>query len=501
MNRPATPYDELRYPGKFYPQASPGRIGSVAALFGLRPPPLATSRILELGCGEGGHLVPIAAACPEASCLGIDASAAAIERARDFAERAGVHHCEFRAEDVRAFPEDAGSFDYIIVHGVYSWVPEAAQQAILSICARHLAPEGLAYISYNAYPGGHVRQILRDLTVFHTKDIADPAEKVREARKVCEFIVGSMPPNTLERQLFARVLGAYTDSDALIRYDLLAEENEPVYFLDFMEGARALGLQFVAESGFAARERVRLPEPVQRWLEAIPDRLVREQYLDFIGCSGFRQSILCRSNRPLEAHPSPGTLAQVYLRSSLVPAAQDHLTDESEVTFRDAFGRELTCSEPVPKLLYAELGAAFPAALPYPQLRERIEARLGPGASLDALTEDKLVGLLLQSDDTGALEMYAQPPDFPLEIGAQPRASAVARLQAERGEALTVRGASGLLAADATLRTLVGLLDGSRDAPRLLRDWQRALGVSEAPRADALERALRLLGEQGLLVA
>ncbi len=499
MNRPATPYDELRYPGKFYPQASPGRIGTVAALFGLRPPPLATSRILELGCGEGGHLVPIAAACPEASCLGIDASAAAIERARDFAERAGVQHCEFRAEDVRAFPEDAGSFDYIIVHGVYSWVPEAAQQAILSICARHLKPEGLAYLSYNAYPGGHVRQILRDLTVFHTKDIADPHEKVREARQVCEFIVGAMPPNTLERQLFGRLLGAYNDSDALIRYDLLAEENEPVYFLDFMEGARALGLQFVAESGFAARERPRLPEPVQRWLEAIPDRLVREQYLDFIGCSGFRQSILCRSNRPLEAHPSPATLAQVYLRSSLVPAAQDHLTDESEVKFRDAFGRELTCSEPVPKLLYAQLGAAFPAALPYRQVRERIEARQGFDGPLDALTEGKLVSLLLQSEDSGALEMYAQPPSFPLEIAAQPRVNAVARLQAERGEALTVRGASGLLAADSTLRTLMGLLDGSRDSVRLLRDWQRALGVSAAPHPDALERALRLLAGQGLL--
>ena len=494
-----TPYDELRYPGKFYPQAAPSRIAMAAALFGLRPPALATSRILELGCGEGGHLVPIAAAYPEARCLGIDASASAIERARDYAERAGVDNCAFRAEDVRAFPEDAGPFDYILVHGVYSWVPEAAQQAILSICARHLAPEGLAYISYNAYPGGHVRQILRDLTVFHTKDIVDPAEKVREARQVCEFIVGAMPPNTLERQLFGRLLGAYNDSDALIRYDLLAEENEPVYFLDFMEGARALGLQFVAESGFAARERPRLPEPVQRWLEAIPDRLVREQYLDFIGCSGFRQSILCRSNRPLEAHPSAATLAQVYLRSSLVPAAQDHLTDESAVKFRDAFGRELTCSEPVPKLLYSELGAAFPAALSYRQVRERIEARRGSDGPLDALTEGKLVSLLLQSEDSGALEMYAQPLSFPLEVAAQPRANAVARLQAERGEALTVRGASGLLAADATLRALIGLLDGSRDSVRLLRDWQRALGVSAAPHPDALERALRLLAAQGLL--
>ena len=496
-----TPYDELHYPGKFYPQGAPSRIATTATLFGVRAPPLATSRILELGCGEGGHLVPIAAAYPQSSCLGIDSSASAIERARDYAERGGVSACEFRAEDVRSFPEDAGQFDYILVHGVYSWVPEAAQQAILSICARHLKPEGLAYLSYNAYPGGHVRQILRDLSVFHTKDIADPHEKVREARQVCEFIIGAMPPNTLERQLFGRLLGAYNDSDALIRYDLLAEENEPVYFLDFMDGARALGLQFVAESGFAARERPRLPEPVQRWLEAIPDRLVREQYLDFIGCSGFRQSILCRSNRSVEARPSAATLAQVHLRSSLGAVPEAVLTDESAVTFRDVFGRELTCSEPVPKVLYAELGAVFPEALAYPQLRARIEARLAAAAPIDALTEGKLVSLLLQSEDTGALEMYAEPPSFVLAAGAQPQASAVARLQAERGEALTVRGASGLLAADATLRALVGLLDGDRDAARLERDWLRAIGVSEAPHPGALERALRLLAGQGLLVA
>lgn len=495
-----TPYDQLRYPGKFYPQASPSRLATVAILYGLEPPALPSCRVLELGCGEGGHLVPIAHAFPASECLGVDLSSAAVARARAFAERAGVRNCAFRAQDLTQFPADAGVFDYIIVHGLYSWVPEPVREALFAICARHLCPNGLAYISYNAYPGGHVRQILRDLAIFQTRDIADPSAKIREARKVADFIMAAMPADTLERHLFARVLSLYRDSDALVRFDLLSEDNEPVYFLDFMESAQACGLRFVAESSGYALDTSSLPDAVRGWLETMPERLVREQYLDFITCRGFRQSILCSSGRTAQAEPSPRTLAQLHLRSSLKPLASlTRLDDTTAVTFRNALGVELSCAEAVPKAAYAELGEVFPRALTYEALRERIRQRLGGEARLDSANESKLVRMLLRSDAAGVVEMHVEPPPSAREIAPKPQASLVARLQAEEGMPITVLGASGVMNADRAACALLSLLDGSRDRGQLLAAWRERVGAERTVQADVLERTLRVFADQGLL--
>ncbi|MGH8318718.1 MAG: methyltransferase domain-containing protein [Steroidobacteraceae bacterium] len=496
-----TPYDQLRYPGKFYPQASPRRMAAVATLYGLEPPALGSCRVLELGCGEGGHLVPIAHALPACECLGVDLSSASIDRARTFAEQAAVRNCAFRAQDLTQFPADAGTFDYIIAHGLYSWVPEPVRQAVISICARHLTASGLAYISYNAYPGGHVRQILRDLTVFQTRNIDDPSAKIREARKVAELIIAAMPPDTLERHLFGRLLSLYRDSDALLRFDLLAEENDPVYFLDFMESAHARGLQFVAESSLSAPDAATLPEAVRGWLEAMPERLVREQYLDFIACRGFRQSILCRGGRAVQTEPSPRTLAPLYLRSSLTPLAPlARLDDHTTVTFRNALGIEVSCTEAVPKAAYASLGEAFPRALGYEALRKRICQRLGDEARLDPAGESTLVRMLLFSEVNGVVEVHAEPPPFTTGTGPKPRASLLARLQAGQGVPISVLGASAVMAADRSVRALLPLLDGSRDRAQLLAAWQEQVGAERSVHTDALERTLRVFADQGLLI-
>lgn len=475
-------------------------MAAVATLYGLEPPALASCRVLELGCGEGGHLIPIAQAFPESECLGVDLSSAAIGRARAFAVQAGVGNCVFRAQDLAEFPADAGLFDYIIAHGLYSWVPEPVRQAVLSICARHLSPNGLAYISYNAYPGGHVRQILRDLTVFQTRDIDDPNAKVREARKVAEFIVGAMPPDTLERHLFGRLLAIYRDSDALLRFDLLAEENEPVYFLDFMESAHACGLQFVAES-IAARDTSALPETVRDWLEGMPERLVREQYLDFIGCRGFRQSILCRSGRAVQAQPSPGTMAPIFLRSSLRPLASPAQFDDSTtVKFRNALGLELSCTEALPKAAYTALGEAFPRALRYEELRTRVCQLLGGEAQLDPINESKLVRALLLSEPNGGVEVHAVPPPRAKEIAQKPVASLLARLQAEQELPIAVLGASAVMAVNRSVRALLLLLDGSRDQAQLLAAWQERVAAERSVHTEVLERTLQLFADQGLLI-
>ncbi len=499
-----TPYDEFRYPGKFYPHASPERMAALATLFGLKPAPVECCRVLELGCGEGGHLVPLAYVLPESRFLGIDLSQAATARARALTERLGLGNVEFRAQDLRQLSADAGEFDYIIAHGLYSWVPEEAQQALLEICGRHLAPAGVAYISYNTYPGAHLQQIPRDLTLFHTRAIADPVTKVREAHNIAEFILSATPEPTFERELLRKVMAQYTHSDALMRFDLLAEVNEPIYFLDFMEQASACGLQFVAESEIKFMRTAHLTENARAWLDAIPERLLREQYLDFIHFRGFRKTVLCRAGNILDLDVTPQRMERLSVASSLRPTQP--LTDihsGDQIDFRAAHGRVVVCTEAMPKAVYLELGNAFPRALHYSELRARACRRLGYEEPLEAELEAKLIRMLVSSMANGVAEFHVYQAPFCAEVSERPVASAIARIQAETGDPVSSMYLASFMLEGPVMSGLVPLLDGSRDRPQLLSELRTRLSDDNAQTltAEEIEHSLKILAEYGILIS
>lgn len=496
-----TPYDEYRYPGRFYPQASPERMAALATLFGLSPAPVERCRVLELGCGEGGHLVPLAYMLPESTFLGIDLSPASIARATALAGRLTLSNVSFRAQDLTEFSAAAGDFDYIIAHGLYSWVPEAVQQAILAICGRHLAPGGVAYISYNTYPAGHLRQIPRDLTLFHTRGIADPAAKVREARNIAEFIVAAMPEATLERELLRKTVAQYALSDPLMRFDLLSEVNEPVYFLDFIEQAAASGLQFVAESDTRSMGTAHLPESARTWLERIPERLLREQYLDFIQCRGFRKTILCREEHQVDLEVTPQRMERLLVAGSLQPLQPlGDLHGGEAVEFRTCRGFPLVCTDALPKAIYLTLGESFPRALPYRELRARACRRLGWDLPLGGDLEKKLIQMLVSSLINGVVEFHVYQPPFATRSSEKPVASAMARVQAETGDPVSSMSMNSFVL-DPFVRSLLLLLDGSRDRQQLLADLRLGpeIGSGELS-GETLDKALQTLAQYGMLI-
>lgn len=294
-----TDYDEVPYPGKFYPQSSPPRLATLATLFGLAPAPVDHCRVLELGCGDGGNLIPLAYALPGSQFLGIDLSSTAIATGRSKATELGIANLQLCAQNLLDFPTDAGAFDYILGHGIYSWIPKDARQQLFKICARHLSTNGVAYISYNALPGGYLRFYPRELMRFHTRAIDNPAVKTKEGRNILEFAIAAHPNATVERELLKQELAANQMSDSFMYHDILSDVNEPVYFLDFLDQAAAHGLQFLAEADPQSMCTIRLPEPVRSQLQSLPDRRLREQYLDFIYCRRFRQTVLCRTGQPL----------------------------------------------------------------------------------------------------------------------------------------------------------------------------------------------------------
>src|SRR5262249_13120699 len=164
-----TPYDIFSYRGHAYIDSHPARLASRAAFYGMTPAPVSRCRVLELGCGVGGNLIPMSVQYPDSEFIGIDLSSRSIEVGRGAAASLALKNITLHHASIMDVTEDYGQFDYIIAHGVYSWVPADVREKILSIFHNNLAPQGVAYVSYNAHPGSHLRDLVRDMMLFHVR--------------------------------------------------------------------------------------------------------------------------------------------------------------------------------------------------------------------------------------------------------------------------------------------------------------------------------------------
>src|SRR5262245_16820704 len=168
-----TSYEEVPYESKPIPGSHPDSLATMAILCGMQPPPIDRCRVLELGCAAGGNLLPMAQTVPDGRFVGIDLSPRQVADGQALIDALGLTNLELRALSILDVGEDFGTFDYIICHGVFSWVPREVQDKILAICRRHLAPNGVAYVSYNTYPGWHLRGMVRDMLTYHARQFED----------------------------------------------------------------------------------------------------------------------------------------------------------------------------------------------------------------------------------------------------------------------------------------------------------------------------------------
>jgi len=498
FERPESPtdYDEVPYPGKFYPQSSPHRLATMSLLFNLAAAPVDHCRILELGCGDGGNLIPQAFYLPGSQFVGIDLSSTAIARGHQTIQELGLTNIQICTQDLLDFPENAGAFDYILVHGIYSWVPAEARQQLLKICSRHLSSNGVAYISYNALPGGHLRRYPRELMLFHTRAMNDPGVRIREARNILEFILSARPDRTIEKELLRRELVSSRIADSFMYHDVLSEVNDPIYFLDFLDKAAAQGLQFLAESDPHNMSTAHFSDQVRAQLDSLPDRRIREQYLDFIYCRSFRQTLLCRTGHNLAATLNPDTLDDLWIAGALTPESTPQLNDTEVLVFRTARATTVKVTEAIPKAIYLALNEVYPRGLCYEELLDNALKMAGMDReSLPEEVEGKIVRMIMSSFINGVVELRSYEPRFSASISEKPTASALARKQAGADGAVV----SCLLASnplqDPFARRLLSLLDGTRDREQLRRD----MGAEASD--EQIATGLELLRRSAMLIA
>jgi SAM-dependent methyltransferase len=218
-----TAYDEVPYTGRPYPDAHPGRLATMAALHGVKAAHIGRSRVLEIACGDGANLLPMAAVLPQSQFVGFDLAEQPVEAGRRLAERAGLRNVTLSTLDLTRFPADAGAFDYIVAHGLYSWIPAAVRDQLLRLIARHLAPRGVAFVSYNVYPGCYVRRMVWEMLKFHTEPLPGTTQRIAEAKALARLLAEGRTSEDAYAFLMRGELERFSmrDSGALYHDDLL----------------------------------------------------------------------------------------------------------------------------------------------------------------------------------------------------------------------------------------------------------------------------------------
>ena len=480
-------YEEIPYRGRAFTQTHPSRLASLAHLFGVAAAHPATCRVLEIGCGDGGNLIPMAHGLPEATFVGIDTSASAIGAARARAQELGLHNVTFEEMSLADHAPAAGSFDYVVAHGVYSWVDAALRDALLALSARALSEHGVAYVSYNALPGGRLRQALREILAQQLAGIDDPSQRIAAARERLALLRSAWAYDENLATLGLLATKEIEADDALLYHDTLSPHNTPLYFHEFVAQAAAHDLQFLAEANFWEMQIGWLPPDVRPALMAVDDRLRREQELDFMRMRTFRQTLLCHAAQPIR-EIAPERLEDLAAAAWLTA---DEPSAEGEVTFRGRRGQVLTTAHPHVIGALRRLGDAWPAA---PAI-----AGLWPDGT-EPDDRAAVCEMLLRCYGADLVTLHAAPLPTGGADAERPRTSALARLQARDGATVTNRRHEPVELDDAG-RLLVSLLDGRRDRGALRAALAAAHdGAGDEEIAAALEDGLRELARRALLL-
>jgi methyltransferase-like protein/SAM-dependent methyltransferase len=469
-----TSYDEVPYPSLSYSQSHPDRLATVATILGVKPPPIEHCRVLELGCAGGGNIIPMALGLPNSEFVGIDYAARQIAQGRAIVDALQLRNISLLQCDILDLDTRLGQFDYIIAHGVYSWVPRPVQGKLLQACSQCLAPSGIAYVCYNTLPGWTYAGMMRDMMLYHTRSVREPQERVARARGLIDFMAGAVPEDEhVYRYLihqYARFLkgemeGGRPKDDALLFHDELEEVNEAIYFYQFVERAAPYGLQYLGEAEFRTMMTSDFPDHVSRALgEMAAGVIEREQYMDFIRNRALRQTLLCHADVPISHRITLKGIPSLYVASQARPIdGQDpHAVKVAE--YRVSDGATLVTDHPVTKEAMLYLAEVWPRPLPFGELLARSRSRPGTAGADRARDEQLLAANLLTAYGYSGnlVELHAHAPQMALEVSEQPVASPLARLQA-RTSAQVTNMRHERIRVGAFERCLLPYLDGNHD--------------------------------------
>ncbi|MFZ5896525.1 MAG: methyltransferase regulatory domain-containing protein [Myxococcota bacterium] len=498
-------YDQVPYESNPFGRSHPRWLATVASIFGVSAPPPDHARILELGCASGGNLIPMAESLPGSTCLGVDLSSRQIQDGQRFIEESGLRNVTLRQASILDINESDGQFDYIVCHGVYSWVPRDVQTGIMKLCSERLSPRGVAYISYNTLPGWGMLGVLRDMMRFHAARFSEPAKQIEQSRALLNVLAKTVPAEDnpyglLLKQTSEKLQKA---ADWYIYHEHLEEDNDPVYFHQFNARAEAVGLQFLGESELLSMLTNQFPPEVQAALREVSGNIVNsEQYMDFFRNRTFRETLLCRKEIELNRRIDVEKIKPLAFAADLKPQTAVDLKSNTEVTFTAPQRPNLGVSDPLFKAALLALLEAWPRFVPVTELEARARRRLELPAA-DERSTQAFVERMWSWFTNRLVLMSSTQVHCANAAGERPCGSVVARTQLKAGR----KQLTNLLHMPVRLHpfeaSLLPLLDGTNDRSELTKLMARTRvaqdPAAKGPLGQRIETALKNLAAGALL--
>ena len=470
-------YDEIVYTSFPFPQTSPLLMQSNARLFGFIAPSPHKARILEIGCASGGNIMSIASCYPESHCVGIDYSARQIALGLSDIKAAGISNLELLHMSVMDITKEFGQFDYIIAHGIFSWVPPEVQEKILNVCNVNLAPDGIAYVSYNTLPGWNNLKSLRDVMMYHAAGFQRPAERIQQARWVLKFMNestkgdSSLIATAVERE----IQNLEGQPDYYLFHEYLEEHNQPLYFHEFMLRAKNHQLQYLGDVSIETMFSGNLPEDTSRILATSNDIVRTEQFMDFINDRRFRQTLLCHDILDLSWTVPHSVLQEGWFVSKFsFPEgfAQHNIISGQKLNFTGALNLMLSVEDPMILAMLQVFHGLKKQAIRSGQLTamaaeklQKLNFRLTPEQV--AALEEKLLNTIVRYIFMGGVAFYIDQFPHATSVSAKPKASKLVRYQASVGEYVSNQRQESI-SVSYFQRLLLQLLDGTRDLAALI---------------------------------
>lgn len=387
------PYDDVPYPSHAFAATAPDRLATVGAIFGLQTVDPRRARVLELGSSSGGNVLGHAIANPDSAVLGLDLSERQIRLGQQTITDLGVTNARLEVADLMTWQPEEGAWDYVICHGVYSWVPEPVQRAILAICRRALSPHGVAVVSWNANPGWHVQGMVRDAMRYLVDPRTPLAHRAARGQDVVRVLASAATVDTPNARMLSTIASQFEIlPDSYIAHEYLEAHNQPLYLAEFTRHVAVAGLRYLADSNVAdGLPHLQSPELQARLGALAKSQVEWEQYLDFLHCRPFRTSLLVRPDAPVQlnlnqldgagfwmarAQPAPAPAPDPWpLSTALVQAVAD--AAPGALSFDDAVAT-LHAADQRAELTHAMLAAAFTGRLQLHREPHAAIRRAGP---------------------------------------------------------------------------------------------------------------------------
>jgi len=491
-------YDKIPYTKYIYQQTQPNTLATLATLLGMQPPAVETCRVLELGCATGINTLAMAQAIPQGEFIGVDLSAQQIEEGQGYLAQLGLTNVSLKQMNILDIDERWGKFDYIVAHGVYSWVPAQVRDKILQICQCLMQPDGVAYVSYNTYPGWHVDRMLREMMMYRTKNLTSPQAKLESAKTLLHFFQDRLKQKFDSYSLLLRNELHHIDQldENYLAHEYLEDHNEPIFFHQFIEHAQQYHLQYLTDTRtpFIALE----PLIASADDTLAFDLIEKEQYMDFLRNTPFRETLLCHQAVVLQRQLEAEKISQFYLAAGLKPAnlttCSITQTAETEMAtlakqidndnlekFNNLAGATVvSVSTPLFKALLLYLGEIWPQSVSFNELIQRVGQLLNLlNQSTFSSSEIKEIKEMFLSFYLNKLiELSVYPPQFTLTIHEYPVASPIARLQSQQGKLVTNLRYE-VLELNLITRLIIRYLDGNHDRMALAEMLRRTIEMGE----------------------